>query len=224
MNHRLDDIWNWQMKQILAGIMTFISIEINPSPLYNKEMKMEFVSSSGQRSSSAMKIFVLLLFSAFLLNQASSQTTSFYFPSFSPESCNNGGLLCMGAVTAYDGYLSLSSEPLPGSPNQPVDEVGRVLYHQPVLAWPNITIVSSFTFRISKYPNSTDSGDGMAFIFAPTNDTSSAQSQGSYLGIMDEFTEGKYLCCFIHCIDNIMSLIHIVGVERRLKIWSGESH
>ncbi|KAL9440050.1 hypothetical protein AB3S75_018835 [Citrus x aurantiifolia] len=138
-----------------------------------------------------MKIFVLLLFSAFLLNQASSQTTSFYFPSFSPESCNNGGLLCMGAVTAYDGYLSLSSEPLPGSPNQPVDEVGRVLYHQPVLAWPNITIVSSFTFRISKYPNSTDSGDGMAFIFAPTNDTSSAQSYGSYLGIMDEFTEGE---------------------------------
>lgn len=84
-----------------------------------------------------MRIFLLLLLSAFL-NQASSgpsnQTkVSFYLASFSPESCNNGSLICSGVVTAYNGYLSLTSEPLTGystsPPAAPLDKVGRVLYH-----------------------------------------------------------------------------------------------
>lgn len=117
-----------------------------------------------------VKIFLLLLVSALLLNHASSspsntETISFSFPSFGPESCSNGTLICMGAVTAYNGYLSLTSEPLPGSTNVPIYEVGRVLYHHPVSAWPNMSIDTSFTFRISQYPNSAGSGDGMAFIF-----------------------------------------------------------
>ncbi|KAH9799128.1 hypothetical protein WN943_000319 [Citrus x changshan-huyou] len=72
-----------------------------------------------------------------------------------PASSNNGGLICTGAVTAYKGYLSLTSEPFPGSPDPPLDKVGRVLYHHPVLAWP-ASITTIFTIRISKYSNSTD--------------------------------------------------------------------
>lgn len=105
----------------------------------------------------------------------------FYFPTFSPASSNNGGLICTGAVTAYKGYLSLTSEPFPGSPDPPLDKVGRVLYHHPVLAWP-ASITTIFTIRISKYSNSTDdSGDGMTFIFAPNSNPLPFSSYGSNL-------------------------------------------
>ena len=90
----------------------------------------------------------------------------------------------MGSVTAGDGYLSITPELQ--------NQVGRVLYSHPVLAWPaNISTI--FTVRISTFPNSTGSGDGMAFIFAQNNDPSPPNSQGLYLGLLDRSTEGKYM-------------------------------
>nr|POE54017.1 lectin 1 [Quercus suber] len=80
-----------------------------------------------------------------------------------------------------DGYLSITPELQ--------NEVGRVPYSHPVLAWPaNISTI--FTVRISTFPNSTGSGDGMAFIFAQNNDPSPPNSQGFYLGLLDRSTEG----------------------------------
>ncbi|GLU01321.1 hypothetical protein SLE2022_186330 [Rubroshorea leprosula] len=93
----------------------------------------------------------------------------------------------MGLVKAGNGYLILTSEP--GSSNSTSDEIGRVLFYQPVLAWPAI-ISTTFTVRISPFPNSTVCGDGMTFIFAQDNLTSPPSSTGSYLGIMDPSTEG----------------------------------
>lgn len=138
-----------------------------------------------------MRILLLLLLSAFL-NQASSSPSnqtkvSFYLASFSLENCNNGSLICSGVVTAYKGHLCLTAEPLPDNstspPAAPLDKVGRVLYHQPVLACP-ASFSTSFSFRISKYPNSFGSGDGLAFIFAPDSSPSPFGSYGSNLGIV----------------------------------------
>lgn len=141
-------------------------------------------------------MFFLLLFSSFL-NQASLSSiiqpvsVPITFNNFNPDSCNNGNdLICMGSVTAGNGYLSLTPEPYSTLP-PPLNKVGRVLFHQPVLAWPAM-FTTTFTVRISKFPDATGSGDGMAFVMAQDNKPPPPNGYGSYLGIMDKSTQGKY--------------------------------
>ncbi|KAK7832484.1 putative l-type lectin-domain containing receptor kinase s.5 [Quercus suber] len=137
----------------------------------------------------------LLFFSIFLIQPSLSSVMdpiTFSFPTFNPESCSNGELICMGSATAVDGYLSITPEPQHGnftSQTQLKTKVGRVLYSHPMLAWPaNISTI--FTVRISPFQNSTDSGDGMAFIIAQNHDPSPPDSHGFFLGILDRSTEG----------------------------------
>ncbi|KAK2660786.1 hypothetical protein Ddye_007319 [Dipteronia dyeriana] len=108
--------------------------------------------------------------------------------SFGPDSCTNGTLICMGSVTSGNGYLNLTPEPENGNSTLPLNMFGRVLFNQPVAAWP-ATFTTTFTVRISKFPNSTNSGDGLAFIMAQDNRPSPPHSFGSYLGIMDASTK-----------------------------------
>lgn len=145
-------------------------------------------------------IFLVLL--SIFLHQASSspvnQPLSFSFSSFSQLSCSSGSLICTGAVTPYNGYLSLTSEPFQSnssyySATLPLNEVGRVLYKQPVIAWPAM-ISTTFTIRISRYPNTTDSADGMTFVFAPDSNPSPPNSYGSSLGIFSR-SQGKNCAC-----------------------------
>ncbi|XP_030951428.1 cold-responsive protein kinase 1-like isoform X3 [Quercus lobata] len=137
----------------------------------------------------------LLFFSTFLIQPSLSSVMdpiTFSFPTFNPESCSNGELICMGSATAVDGYLSITPEPQHGNFTQLKTKVGRVLYSHPMLAWPaNISTI--FTVRISPFQNSTDSGDGMAFIIAPNHDPSPPDSHGFFLGILDRSTEAKSL-------------------------------
>ncbi|KAK7837473.1 lectin 1 [Quercus suber] len=130
-------------------------------------------------SLSTTMLSLLFFISAFLIQPSlisMMDPITFSFPSFNSKSCSN-----MGSVTAGDGYLSITPELQ--------NEVGRVPYSHPVLAWPaNISTI--FTVRISTFPNSTGSGDGMAFIFAQNNDPSPPNSQGFYLGLLDRSTEG----------------------------------
>ncbi|XP_050268457.1 probable L-type lectin-domain containing receptor kinase S.5 isoform X2 [Quercus robur] len=134
----------------------------------------------------------LLFFSTFLIQASLSSVmdpVTFSFPTFNTESCSNRELICMGSATAVDGYLSITPEPQHGNFTQLKTKVGRVLYSHPMLAWPaNISTI--FTVRISPFQNSTDSGDGMAFIIAPNHDPSPPDSHGFFLGILDRSTEG----------------------------------
>ncbi|KAJ4826569.1 hypothetical protein Tsubulata_008518, partial [Turnera subulata] len=140
----------------------------------------------------AILLFLCVFLNAAILNQAafspSINHTSISYHSFNPESCKDGTLICMGSVSAADGYLRLTSDPVPGN-STPPNQIGRVLFHLPVVAWPAL-ITTSFTVRITTFPNSTNSGDGMTFIMAENNLPSPPSSYGSYLGIMDKSTEG----------------------------------
>ncbi|KAM0973922.1 hypothetical protein ACFX2I_017051 [Malus domestica] len=141
-----------------------------------------------------------LFFSTFLISSQAfvysmnDQThTTFSFPTFTPQSCNNGDLICMGSVTANNGYLNLIPEPQEAnsssSSSLQLYKVGRVLYHLPVIAWPAF-ISTTFTVRISSFPNTTGSGDGMAFVFAQDTSPSPPDSYGSLLGLLDRSTQG----------------------------------
>ncbi|KAJ0090460.1 hypothetical protein Patl1_12449 [Pistacia atlantica] len=143
--------------------------------------------------------FLFLLIIYIFLNLASSvsgvQSSTFInFSSFKNDSCSNGSLICMGSVTACNGYLSLTPEPEQANNSTSTSyqdslyKVGRVLLHQPVLAWPAV-ISTTFTVRISTFANSAASGDGMTFIMAENNHPSPPKSYGAYLGIMDETTK-----------------------------------
>ncbi|KAK9210948.1 hypothetical protein WN943_000321 [Citrus x changshan-huyou] len=150
-------------------------------------------ASSGLLFYHKKAMFFLLLFSSFL-NQASLSSiiqpvsVPITFNNFNPDSCNNGNdLICMGSVTAGNGYLSLTPEPYSTLP-PPLNKVGRVLFHQPVLAWPAM-FTTTFTVRISKFPDATGSGDGMAFVMAQDNKPPPPNGYGSYLGIMDKSTQ-----------------------------------
>ncbi|KAM7459492.1 hypothetical protein LguiA_036486 [Lonicera macranthoides] len=95
----------------------------------------------------------------------------------------------MGSVNASNnGSLYLTKE------NQDeINQIGRVLYREPGLGWP-ASFSTSFTVVIdTQYPNSTRSGDGMAFIIAQDNRPAPQESYGSYLGILDNSTQGGLL-------------------------------
>ncbi|XP_034683315.1 anti-H(O) lectin 2-like [Vitis riparia] len=140
-------------------------------------------------------MFMLLVVCGFL-NQAAlslAEPISFSFSSFDPGNCGTSSeLICMGSVTAGEGYLNITPQPPhenETSPTSSTNMVGRVLYRHPVQAWPAL-ITTTFTVRISPFPNSTGSGDGMAFIMAQDSQPSPAGSFGSFLGILDRSTEG----------------------------------
>ncbi|XP_030534172.1 L-type lectin-domain containing receptor kinase IX.1-like isoform X2 [Rhodamnia argentea] len=148
---------------------------------------------------------LLILVSLFLISQeacssasssSSLEPTTFFFPSFDPGSCNGEELVCTGSASSRDGCLNITPElEEQGSSSSPspapalTNRVGRVLYSRPVVAWPAI-ISTTFTVRITTLPNSTASGDGMAFLFAQDNSSSPPGSYGSYMGILDRSTQG----------------------------------
>ncbi|XP_038696998.1 lectin 1-like [Tripterygium wilfordii] len=145
----------------------------------------------NQVNTTTMHLLVLFLAAAFL-NQAYTAreldaqvpATNFAFGTFDAQSCSSSSnLLCTGSVTAGNGFLSLTPEPslLSGYPK---NQVGRVLYRQPVVAWPAF-ISTTFKFKIMGAPNS-PAGDGMTFIFAPDNSPSPPGSTGFNLGIVPD--------------------------------------
>ncbi|XP_030534174.1 L-type lectin-domain containing receptor kinase IX.1-like isoform X3 [Rhodamnia argentea] len=145
---------------------------------------------------------LLILVSLFLSSQeahsssSSLEPTSFFFPSFDPGSCAGKELICTGSSSSQDGYLNITPDlaELANSSlktNQ-TNQIGRVLYSQPVVAW-TAMISTTFTVRITKSPNATVSGDGMAFLFAQDNRPSPSGSYGSYMGILDRSTQGGVL-------------------------------
>ncbi|CAL5431456.1 unnamed protein product [Camellia sinensis] len=128
-------------------------------------------------------LYTLLIPSCF----CSGDVFNISFPSFDSSSCGNGGnLICMGSVSVGNGSLSIT----PVDPNTAIDQVGRVLYRHPVIAWPAY-IVTTFTIRIITNPiGSSRAGDGMAFILAQDSSPSPRESYGSYMGIFDKSTQG----------------------------------
>ncbi|XP_062114597.1 seed lectin subunit I-like [Humulus lupulus] len=182
--------------------------------------------------SKVLIIFLLIIFYV-ILNQASMimssivetndddpKMTFFSFPSFNPESCINGDLLCMGSVsignTTNYGHYYLNLTPEPPPPNSTTthptakDKIGRVLYRQPVVAWPAM-ISTTFTVRISPFPNSSVSGDGIAFVFAQDNKPSPPRSFGSYLGLLDRSTQGGVIQQLAVELDTYMNEFDIDG-------------
>ncbi|XP_052179419.1 probable L-type lectin-domain containing receptor kinase S.5 [Diospyros lotus] len=108
------------------------------------------------------------------------------FPSFDSGSCSKtGNLICMGSVSVGNGSLSIT----PPDPSTPVNQIGRVLYHVPVLAWPAY-ICTTFTIRILVEHNASIAGDGMAFVLAQDSNPSPSKSFGSYMGVFDQSTQG----------------------------------
>ncbi|XP_038695530.1 probable L-type lectin-domain containing receptor kinase S.5 [Tripterygium wilfordii] len=139
-----------------------------------------------------MHLLVLLLSAAFL-NQAYAArlgpeldaqvpATNFAFGAFNYQSCSSSSnLICTGSVRAADGFLMLTPEPTLLPEGSTRNLVGRVLYREPVAAWPAF-VSTTFTVRIVGAPNS-PAGDGMTFIFAPDNSSSPA---GFNLGIVPD--------------------------------------
>lgn len=163
---------------------------------------------------------MLLLLSNLMIQPQSGASTvvdpnTFSFVTFTPESCTNGELLCMGSATAGNGYLSLTPEPqqsgnLSLSLSNTTNSVGRVLYPHPVKVWPAI-ISTTFTVRITPFSeNSTGSGDGMALVFAQDNRPSPNASYGSYLGMFDQSTQGKHTI-LIYCMKYVVSKFSVSG-------------
>ena len=162
---------------------------------------------------------MLLLLSNLMIQPQSGASTvvdtnTFSFVTFTPESCTNGELLCMGSATAGNGYLSLTPEPqqsgnLSLSLSNTTNSVGRVLYPHPVKVWPAI-ISTTFTVRITPFSeNSTNAGDGMALVFAQDNRPS---PNGSYLGMFDQSTQGKhsiFICCMKYLVSKFCVSGHI---------------
>ncbi|KAK3437084.1 hypothetical protein EUGRSUZ_C01754 [Eucalyptus grandis] len=162
---------------------------------------------------------LLILVSLFLGSQqaysstssSSLEPTSFFFPSFNPGSCTSKELICMGSVSSRDGYLNITPEQGNSSlALMPTNQVGRVLYSQPVVAWPAM-ISTTFTIRITPSLNSTVSGDGMAFLFAQDKSPSPPNSTGSYMGILDRSTQGGVVRQLAVEMDTYMNEFDIDG-------------
>ncbi|CAI8601986.1 unnamed protein product [Vicia faba] len=147
-----------------------------------------------------LSLFILLIETLTATTSTVNSPTTFSFISFSPESCNNGELLCMGSATSGNGYISLTPEPETEQSNSSdsmfgtsdiANKVGKVLYPHPVHVWPAI-ITTTFTIRITPFlKNSTSSGDGIALVFAQDNRPSPNDSYGSYLGMFDRSTQDE---------------------------------
>ncbi|XP_019173924.1 PREDICTED: probable L-type lectin-domain containing receptor kinase S.5 [Ipomoea nil] len=135
----------------------------------------------------SLLILITLLFyqSSFYSVESSS---NFSFPSFDSGSCANGtgNLICWGSVTVDNGTLNIT----PDLPQNNSKKVGRVLYRQPECVWP-ASFSTAFTVRI--LANSSDSGDGIAFLIAQDDGASPPESYGSFIGILDPSTEGGVL-------------------------------
>ncbi|KAM6546639.1 hypothetical protein CsatB_027375 [Cannabis sativa] len=161
------------------------------------------------------------------INNDLTKMTLFSFPSFNPDSCINGDLICMGSVSIGNNnntnnghyYLNLTPEP-PSSSNSSntthgraaENKIGRVLYGQPVVAWPAM-ISTTFTIRISAFPNSSSSvsGDGIAFVMAQDDKPSPPRSFGSYLGLLDRSTQGGVIKQVAVELDTYMNEFDIDG-------------
>ena len=133
------------------------------------------------------KMIFLLLLSVFLRGASSSILSdtpiSFSFPSVNAIRCDNRTLICYGAVES-SGALNITPDSPPGSSKPPLNKVGRVLYGEPLSLWGSY-FETTFTIKISRYPNYTDrAGDGMTFIFASDNNGSSAKGVGEYIGLL----------------------------------------
>ncbi|XP_038695531.1 lectin-like [Tripterygium wilfordii] len=129
-------------------------------------------------------LLVLFLAAVAFLNQAYAErlapepapqlsATNFAFPAFDTQSCSSSSnLLCLGAVTAHDGFLSLEPEPSPYAGFQVLNKGGRVQYRHPVGAWLAF-FSTTFTYRIVGVSNSPSilSFDGITFIMAPDDRT-----------------------------------------------------
>jgi len=66
---------------------------------------------------------------------------------------------------------------------------GRVAYRHPVLLWDDghrkrASFTTTFSFAISDY-NGTDRGDGMAFFIGPSSSTMPPDSNGAFLGLLN---------------------------------------
>ncbi|KAK9101985.1 hypothetical protein Sjap_019239 [Stephania japonica] len=139
-------------------------------------------------------MFLFLLFFVFLIqvSYGSVDPINFSFASFDSQSCGeDGDLICFGSAVAGDGYLDVTPRLQHTNATSSLgNNVGRVIYKYPVLAWPS-TISTSFTVRISKDPNSTGSGDGMAFFMTRGNGPSPVNSYGAFLGLLNRTTNGN---------------------------------
>ncbi|XP_047319581.1 L-type lectin-domain containing receptor kinase IX.1-like [Impatiens glandulifera] len=112
------------------------------------------------------------------------------FTKFDPQICNDNSsnLICYGPVSVSNGSLEITPDYRRNDPPA-TWQIGRVLYRQPVPAWP-ASFCSVFTIRILRDPTVIDSGDGMSFIIAQDNGPPPENSYGSYIGIFNESTEG----------------------------------
>ncbi|GFZ16699.1 hypothetical protein Acr_25g0011080 [Actinidia rufa] len=125
-----------------------------------------------------MSVLVILFLS--LLSPASCFNIS--FPVFDPGSCSGGGnLICMGSV-------NISNQSLIITPDPTINAFGRVLYQDPMIAWP-ASFDTTFTIKIVNSSASLGA-DGMAFVLAQNSNPSPSLSFGSYMGIFDQTTEG----------------------------------
>ncbi|KAF6151174.1 hypothetical protein GIB67_037382, partial [Kingdonia uniflora] len=139
---------------------------------------------------------LLLFFSTLLTTQASLTLPvapfNFSFSSFGLDSCNaSGGLICSGSAVSGNGFLDVTpkAQVINGTTSSG-NCVGRILYPHPVPAWPAV-ITTTFTVRITKDPNSSTSGDGMAFVMAEDSSPSPVNSYGSFLGLFNRTAGGK---------------------------------
>nr|GMD47552.1 probable L-type lectin-domain containing receptor kinase S.5 [Ipomoea batatas] len=132
-----------------------------------------------------MSLIITLLFYQSSNFYSVESSSNFSFPSFDSGSCANGtgNLICWGSVTVDNGTLNIT----PDLPQNNSKKVGRVLYRQPECVWP-ASFSTAFTVRI--LANSSDSGDGIAFLIAQDDGASPPDSYGSFIGILDPSTEG----------------------------------
>ncbi|XP_057478933.1 probable L-type lectin-domain containing receptor kinase S.5 [Actinidia eriantha] len=125
-------------------------------------------------------MFVLVILFLSLLSPASCVNIS--FPVFDPGSCSDGGsLICMGSVSIANQSLIITPDPT-------INAFGRVLYRDPMIAWP-ASFETTFTIKIVNSSASVGA-DGMAFVLAQNSNPSPSLSFGSYMGIFDQSTEG----------------------------------
>lgn len=143
-------------------------------------------------------MFFLLILSSFFHHSTLNfiEPVSFSFSSFDAGSCSTAGeLVCSGAAAISNGYIDLTPDPHKDNFTESsalTSNVGRVIYKTPMIAWP-ANFMTAFTVLISRHPNWTNFGDGMAFFLAQHGGPSPPSSHGGFLGLFNGSTEGGYL-------------------------------